>query len=359
MIARCTVLAAVLGVAAASLGGCAKGPPPPKKIGLVTDTLGFGDRSYNDEAYAGLLACKAETRADISAMVPATPDEYGPKLTLFATENFDAVIGLGYAMAPDVGVAARRFENTHFAIIDAVVNLPNVDSITFKEEEGSFLAGALGALVSKTGTIAFIGGADSPLLEKYEAGYVAGARQADPRVRVEVRYTGSFDDEAAARRTAAALYSGGADIAYVVAGKAGLGAIAEASSRPHAYVIGADSNEDRLAPGKVLTSVVKRVDMAAFRICREANAQKFTSGHVALGVADDGITLTSFEYTRAVIGAAAIARVEALREAIAAGKIVVPASRAALARFHPAPPGPRGASRDAMNDSSRSLTSSG
>jgi basic membrane protein A len=336
MIARSAVFAAVLGVVAASLGGCAKGPPPPKKIGLVTDTLGFGDRSYNDEAYAGLVACKAETKADISASVPATPDDYGAKLTLFATQNFDAVIGLGYAMAPDVGAAARRFENTHFAIIDAVVNLANVDSITFKEEEGSFLAGALAALVSKTGKVAFIGGADSPLLEKYEAGYIAGARQTDPRVRVEVRYTGSFDDEAAARKTAADLFSGGADIAYVVAGKSGLGAIAEAVSRPHAYIIGADSNEDRLAPGKVLTSVVKRVDMATFRVCREANAQKFHSGHIALGVADDGITLTSFEYTRKIIGSATIARLESLRAAIAAGKIVVPASRAALAGFHAA-----------------------
>jgi basic membrane protein A len=219
------------------------------------------------------------------------------------------------------------------------VNSPNVASITFKEEEGSFLAGALAALVSKTGTVAFIGGADSPLLEKYESGFRAGVEQANPRVRVEVRYTGSFDDEASARRTAAALFAGGADIAYVVAGKAGLGAIAEASSRPHAYVIGADSNQDRLAPGKVLTSVVKRVDMATFRVCREANAQKFTSGHIALGVADDGITLTSFDYTRRIIGPAAIARVEALRAAIAAGTIVVPASRAALARFQPAAAG--------------------
>jgi basic membrane protein A len=88
----------------------------------------------------------------------------------------------------------------------------------------------------------------------------------------------------------------------------------------------------------VLTSVVKRVDMATFRVCREANAQKFTSGHVALGVADDGIALTSFAYTRKIIGAAAIARVETLRKAIAAGTIVVPSSRAALARFHPVPP---------------------
>jgi basic membrane protein A len=333
MIVRTAFLAAVFVAAAVLFAGCAKGAPPAKKIGLVTDVAGFGDRSFNDAAYAGLAACKRETGAEITTAVPDTVADYGPKITLFATENFDAIIAAGYAMAPNIAVTARRFENTHFAIIDAVVNLPNVDSVTFKEEEGSFLAGALAAFVSKTKVVAFVGGADSPLLEKYESGFVAGARQADPRVRVLVRYSGSFTDASAARATAAAAYAQGADIAYVVAGAAVRGAIAEAVSRPHVYVIGADSNEDRLAPGKVLTSVVKRVDMAAFRVCREANAQKPLSGHTILGVADDGIGLTDFAFTRSVVGAATLARVERVRAAIASGAIAVPASRAALARY--------------------------
>ena len=333
MIARTAFLAAFFVAACTLFAGCAKGAPPPKRIGLVTNVTGFGDRSFNDAAYAGLAACKRETNAEITTSVPDSAADYGPKITLFATENFDAILAAGYAMAPDIAVTARRFENTHFAIIDAAVNLPNVDSVTFKEEEGSFLAGVLAAYVSKTQTVAFVGGADSPLLEKYESGFVAGARQADPRVRVLVRYIGSFSDASAARRTTAAAYAQGADIAFVVAGAAVRGAIAEAVSRPHAFVIGADSNEDRLAPGKVLTSVVKRVDMAAFRICREANAQKPLSGHTILGVADDGIGLTDFHFTRSVVGAATLARVERVRAAIASGAIAVPASRAALSRF--------------------------
>ena len=159
MIARIAVLAAAIVAAAAMFAGCAKGAPAPKNIGLVTNAAGFGDRSFNDAAYAGLLACHRETSAAIATEVPDSAAEYGPKLTLFATENFDAILAVGYEMAPDLAVAARRFENTHFAIIDAVVNLPNVDSVTFKEEEGSFLAGAVAAFVSKSKIVAFVGGA--------------------------------------------------------------------------------------------------------------------------------------------------------------------------------------------------------
>jgi basic membrane protein A len=190
-------------------------------------------------------------------------------------------------------------------------------------------------MLSKHKNIAFLGGSDVPLLRAYESGYVAGAKQVDPSVRVRVAYAGSFTDQDAARTLASSLYRSGTDIIFVAAGSAGLGAIDAAKSRPGAYIIGADTNQDGLAPGKVLTSVVKRVDDAVSRACQETVAQKPASGHVQLGLASGGIALTPFEYTRATIGAARIAALERLREAIIAGSITPPETRAGAVAYKP------------------------
>lgn len=334
MLARLSLfLGLVLG--AASLAGCRPGAPAPIKVTLITGLAGLGDRSFDDEARAGLDACKRETSADVATVVPASAADVEPQLVLAATQNDDAVIALGFPMAPDVERVARRFQNAHFALIDAVVDEPNVESITFKEQEGAFLAGALAAMVSRTGHIAFLGGADAPLLQRSEAGFVAGAHMVGPQVRVvDVRYLGSFTDRAAGRRAAASLFDGGADIVFAVAGPAGLGAIDAVKARRGDFVIGADANQDGLAPGKVLTSVLKRVDRAAQRACTEAVAQKPASGQLVLGLAEGGIALTGFPYTKGLIGPQRIARLERVRQAIVAGKVVPPASRAELLHFH-------------------------
>jgi basic membrane protein A len=332
MIRRPLQAIALLAIAALP-AGCGKGAAPPTRVAMVAGPLGFGDRSYNDAARAGLAACSRESSTQTDAVVAPSAADYGRELTLLATENYDAVIALGYPVAPDVAAAARRFEKTHFALIDAVVDLPNVSSITFDEAQGSFLAGAAAALVSKTGTVGFLGGAPSALLERYEAGFTAGVRTVNPRTAVRIAYAGSFDDVAAGKRSAGALIARRADVVYAVAGRSGLGAIEAVQAHPAVYAIGVDSNQDALAPGKVLTSVVKRVDVAALRVCREAHAQKPLSGHVVLGVADGAIGLTDFAYTRGVIGAAGLARLERIRRLIAAGTIRPPQSRAELRAF--------------------------
>ncbi|MDP9025469.1 MAG: BMP family ABC transporter substrate-binding protein, partial [Candidatus Eremiobacteraeota bacterium] len=206
-----------------ALGGCSRKPPalPAVKIGLVVDVRGFSDRSFNARALAALTQCRRRTGVGIDAQAPQTAADYGPKLVLLATQNYDTVIAMGPSMAHDVSEAARRFANTHFALIGAVVDEPNVNSITFKEQDGSFLAGALAAMVSKTKSVAFLGGADVPQLEPSLAGFEAGVRQVDARVRVRVRYLGSFDDTSAAHGAAGALYREGSDIIYTVAGRSG------------------------------------------------------------------------------------------------------------------------------------------
>ena len=337
-------------VALAALAACSKpattAPAPegenatpggatPLKLAMVTDVGGLGDKSFNDSAYAGLQLAKARLGADIQVLQSKSAADYQPNLTVLADEDEDEIFAVGFLMSKDLDEVAKTYPRRHFAIVDATSDQPNVASMTFREQDGSFLAGALAALVSKTKTIGFLGGMDIPLLRKFEAGFAAGARQVNPNVKVLVKYVGSFEDVASGKELAGVMYDAGADIIFVAAGKSGLGAIDETRARSGVYAIGVDSDQDALAPGKILTSMVKHVDVAVFKIAEEAQAQKIPAGNVEFGLKDDGVGLTDFKYTKRQIGAANIAKIAALRAAIVAGKIVPPATREALATFKP------------------------
>lgn len=307
------------------------------RIGMVTDVGGLGDRSFNDSAYAGLLRAKTRLHADITVLQSRSAADYGVNMTVLANKEYDEIFAIGFLMAKDVTEVASRYLKRRFAIIDAVVDLPNVTSVTFKEEEGSFLAGALAAMVTKTKTIAFLGGIDIPLLRKFEAGFAAGARQIDPNVKVLVKYAGSFEDPAAGKELAGVLYDQGADIVYTAAGKSGLGAIDQVKTRNGAFVIGVDSNQDAIVPGKILTSMIKRVDIGVFRVSQQAVAHKAASGVLVLGLKEGGVGLTDFQYTRNVVTPEKTARLDVLKKAIVNGTIVVPSTREALASFKRVP----------------------
>ena len=327
--------------------GCEKGEPKdagvvrapggaePIRLGMVTDAGGIDDESLNASAYAGLRRAKTKLGADIDLLQSRSPADYEANLSVLSNEGFDEVFAIGSSMEPEVARIAHNFPKRHFAIVDAVVDEPNVSSITFREQEGSFLAGALAAMMSKTHRLGFLGGSDAPLLGKFEAGYIAGARQIDPAARVAVRYAGSFDDVAAGKKAAAHLYDGGADVLYVAAGKSALGAIDETRARPGVYAIVVDSDQDALAPGKVLASVLERVDVAVFDIAEETQSQKLPAGRIDFGLANGGVALTTFAFTKKAIGAARLERLARLREAVIEHKIVPPSTRDALAAFKP------------------------
>lgn len=335
MLTRRAAIALALVPFGVSASGCARSRSAAGtvRIGMVTDVGGLGDRSFNDSAYAGLVRAKSDLHVETTVLQSRSAADYQVNMTVLANKEYDEVFAIGFLMAKDVTEVAERYAKRHFAIIDAVVPAPNVTSVTFKEEEGSFLAGALAALVSKTKTIAFLGGLDIPLLRKFEAGFAAGARQVDPAVKVEVKYVGSFDDVAAGKELAGVLYGQGADIVYVAAGKAGLGAIDQVKPRPGAYVIGVDSDQDALAPGKILTSMIKRVDVGVFRVSRSAAARRPRGGNLVLGLKEGGVGLTDFRYTRAVVTADRVAALDKLKAAIVAGTIAVPTTREGLASF--------------------------
>ena len=305
---------------------------------MVTDVGGLGDKSFNDSAYNGLLHSRSGLDAYIKVLQSKSAADYQPNLTVLSEARFNMVYAIGFLMGDDLQQVARQFPRQQFAIIDDVVPEPNITSITFKEEDGSFLAGALAAMVSKTHHIAFIGGMDIPLIRKFEAGYAAGAREIDPSVRVDVKYAGSFDDVAAGKELASLLFTDGADIIYTAAGKVGLGAIDAARARPAGdYIIGVDNNQDAVAPGKVLTSMVKHVDIAVFDVAQGVKTGHRLSGHVVLGLKDGGISLTDFRYTRSAVTAAELARLKTLQQAIISGRISVPNTREALATWKPLP----------------------
>ena len=307
-------------------------PTPPNRVGLVIGLGGFGDRGLNDGAYAGLRACGHATGAHVSAVAPGSPQDGEAQLILFATENYDEIVTLGSAMAGAVDSVARRFPERHFTLVDGIAGEPNVESVTFKVQEGAFLAGALAALVAKGRTVAFLGGVPSAPVRAYESGFLAGVRNTSPATHTTERFIGSFRDDAAARAAARSLLAGGAAVVFVVAGPAGFGAIDEAR-RAHAYAIGADADQDAVAPGVVLTSVTKHVAAAVARTCDETVSRKPASGIVALGLAQDGVGLTHFARSGAIVGAATIRRIQRIRDAIVAGTIVPPATPQALAAF--------------------------
>lgn len=323
------------------LMGCSwhhRGPRPGQlTLGMVTDVGGLGDRSFNDSAYRGLLASRAQLGAYIQVLQSRSAADYQPNLAALTNLHFDMIYAIGFLMSRDLDEVAQANPNQHYAIIDAVVPDPNVVSVTFKEEDGSFLAGALAAMMTRTHHIAFLGGQDIPLLEKFEAGFVAGAHEIDPSTRVDVKYVGSFDDVAAGKELTDLLFDGGADIVYSAAGKATLGSIDSVRGRTGDYVIGVDSDQDGLLPGKILTSMVKKVNVAVFDVARAIQQGHPLHGHIVLGLKQHAIGLTDFRYTKNAIGPARLARLAVIERAIEDGRIVPPYTRAGEASFRPVP----------------------
>jgi len=303
------------------------------RLGMVADLGGLGDHSYNDSAWAGMIDARDRLGARISILQSTTAANYQPSMMVFAADGFDAVFCIGYDEAYDLAEVAARFPASRFAIIDAVVDRPNVTSVTFRSNEASFLAGALAALVSRTRTIGFLGGIDIPIIQEFEAGYRAGARTIDRSVEVLVKFVGDFDDVASGAELAALLFDQNADIVYAAAGKAGLGAMQQVRGRSNVYAIGVDSDQDAIVPGRVLTSVLKRIDVSVFEFARLTIAHRPQPRRLSLGLREGGVGLTDFRYTRNVVTPAIIATLGRLKAGIARGDIVVPRTREQLAGF--------------------------
>jgi len=335
------LVSAVL-LASCTSGGSNSGSQPASSahnFAMVTDVGGLGDKSFNDSANRGLQIAQKLYGAHVTVLQSRAVTDYEPNLSTLAEQGNELIFAIGFLMHDSLNDVAPRFPKTHFAIVDSVVDQPNVTSVTFKEEESSFLAGVIAGLTTKKGTVAFLGGIESPLIEKFQAGFAAGVTSVNPHAAVLVKYTGSFDDVATGKEYASVLYDQGADIIYAAAGKCGLGAIDEAKARPAGdYIIGVDSDQDALAPGKVLTSALKHVDNAVLALAKDAVDGTIPGGTLVFGLKDGGVGLTDMKYTKQLLPKGALATEAAYEKLISSGKLVVPFTLAQLKVFVPVHP---------------------
>jgi basic membrane protein A len=308
-----------------------------KKVGLVFDIGGRGDKSFNDSAATGLDKAKTDFGIETKDLSPASGGETREELLrLLTTDGYPLVFAVGFAFADSVTAVAKENPGTQYAQIDSVVDLPNVVSLTFAEEQGSYLVGAAAALKSKTGKIGFVGGVDTPLIKKFEAGFVAGAKKIKPDIQIQIKYLtqppdfSGFSDPAKGKEAALGMYSNGADIVYHAAGGSGTGVFQAAKDSStggtKVFGIGVDSDQyqsvgDPSLQPFILTSMEKHVNVAVYD-----TIQDFVKGTLKVGtnpvfdLKNDGVGYsTSGGFVDDIK-----AQLDDLKQQIIDGKITVP-----------------------------------
>lgn len=296
------------------------------KPAVVYDTAGKFDKSFNEAVYQNGVKVMQAKGQEIFEFEPQNEAQREQGLRRLASRGYSPIVAVGFNMASAVEKVATEFPDIHFTIIDMVVDKPNVQSIVFKEHEGSFLVGALAAKVSKTGTVGFIGGMDIPLIRKFECGYQQGAKYTNPAITVLQNMTGStpsaFADPAKGSELAKSQFSKGADVIYAAAGGTGLG-VYQAAADAGKFAIGVDSNQNHLQPGTMLTSMVKRVGVAAVDSWTQEIEGTWKPGIQALGLQENAIDWALDEYNQPLVSDAIKAEMDQLKADIISGKITV------------------------------------
>ncbi len=305
-------------------------------VAMVTDIGGVDDKSFNQSAWTGIKEFGEENGLEkgdggFDYLQSTSDADYNTNLNKLVRRDFDLVFGIGFLMEAAVNEIAGQQPDAHLAIIDAVVDQPNVASVLFKEQEGSYLAGVAAALMTKSKKIGFVGGMEIPVIERFEAGFLEGVAAVDPDIEVDVQYTGAFDKAELGKTTANRMYSSGVDIIFHAAGGTGNGVFAEAkelkTKNPDAYVwvIGVDS--DQYEEGTVgdtnitLTSMLKRVDVAVKNLSKMAMDGEFPGGETTVyGLTEEGVGLAD---SRGAIPDDVLAQIDEYSKKIADGEIEV------------------------------------
>ena len=306
--------------------------PGAYKVGLVFDVGGRGDKSFNDAAYNGLEQAKKQLGIEFDYIEPQGEgaDREAALRQMAADPDVRMIIGVGLLFTDDITAIAREFPDKKFVCIDynpqPGVQIPaNLSGIVFEEKKGSFLAGAIAALESKSGTVGFIGGMDSGIIRKFESGFTAGARHVKPDIKVISGFIGmtgsAFNDPAKGKELALGQYSRGADIIYEAAGASGFGVV-EAARQTGKFVICTDMDQEYLAPGRVLTSMTKAVDKAVLTTVEDGRSNRFQGGRQRVFGLDGRYTdYVCNDKNSSLIGDAVHERVERIRTDILSGKI--------------------------------------
>jgi basic membrane protein A len=308
-------------------------PQSDLMVGMAYDVGGRGDQSFNDSAAAGLDQAVAEfgvTSQESEAEDGEAENAREERLRTFADAGFNPIIAVGFAYGPSIGVVSAEYPDVNFAIIDdSSVEADNVASLVFAEEQGSFLVGAAAALKSETGQVGFVGGVETPLIQKFQAGYEAGVAAVDPDITVDVTYLtqvpdfSGFGDPAKGKTAAQGMFDNGADIVYHAAGGSG-GGVFEAASESGNLAIGVDSDQYNTADPSVqdviLTSMLKNVDVAVYTYLSEVVGGTVPSGVTTYDLAADGVGYsTSGGQVDDIVG-----DLDAFKQQIIDGEIEVP-----------------------------------
>jgi basic membrane protein A len=333
------VLGALLAALLLAAPGCGPGKekqnsatPGALKVGLVFDIGGRGDKSFNDAAYEGLERAKRELGIDYSYVETSETSDREAGLRQMAATDAQVVFGVGFLFTDDIRKLALEFPDKKFACIDYTVNPgdslpPNLVALKFREEQGSYLVGALASLTSRTGTVGFVGGMQIPLIKKFEAGYTAGAHALTPRTKVLVKYAGStgeaFRDPTKGTELALSEFAQNADVIFHASGATGRG-VFQAAVQQDKLAIGVDSDQYDEAPGHVLTSMIKRVDIAVFDVIRDLKDGRWQGGVRTFGLAEDGVGWVYDARNQNLIPAPVKSTIDSLSREIVAGHIAVP-----------------------------------
>jgi basic membrane protein A len=293
---------------------------------VVYDLGGKFDKSFNEAAYNGAERFKAETGTEYRDFEIQNDSQREQALRNFARRGHNPIVAVGFSMEAALKEVAAEYPDIQFAIVDMVVDMPNVRSIVFKEEEGSYLVGMLAAMASESGTIGFVGGMDIPLIRKFACGYVQGAKAANPDITILQNMTGdtgaAWNDPVRGGELTKSQIEQGADVIYHAAGGTGIGVL-QAAADAGKLGIGVDSNQNYLHPGAVLTSMLKRVDNAVYDAFMDLKNDEWTNGVQVLGLAEEGVGWALDEHNQSLITDEMKAAVEDAQAKIVAGEVTV------------------------------------
>lgn len=296
------------------------------KPAVVYDKGGKNDGSFNQAAYNGAELFKKETGTAYRDFEVTDDAQREQAMRRFARDGYNPVVVIGFSQAAALEKVAAEFPDTKFAIVDMVVDKPNVRSVVFKEQEGSYLVGVMAAKASKSGTVGFIGGMDIPLIRKFACGYVGGVKSIKADAKILQNMTGTtgaaWNDPTKGGELARAQMDQGAEVIYHAAGGTGFGVL-QAVADAGKLGIGVDSNQNHLHPGKVLTSMLKRVDIAVYNAFKDVADDKWTSGFSALGLKEGGVDVAMDEHNKPLVDADMMKALESAKADIISGKVIV------------------------------------
>ena len=293
---------------------------------IIYDMGGKFDKSFNEAAFMGAQKWAGESGGSFAEFEMQNEAQREQALRRFAARGNDPIVVTGFAFGDALSTVAAEFPDTKFAIIDMVVDLPNVRSVVFNEHEGSYLVGIMAAMASKSGKVGFVGGMDIPLISKFACGYVQGVKSVSADIEVFQNMTGStpsaWNDPVKGGELTRAQVDQGADVVYHAAGGTGQGVL-QAASDAGILGIGVDSNQNYLFPGSVLTSMLKRVDVAVYNAFTDGTSGDFTTGFNVLGLAEDGVGYALDDNNKDLISAEMLEAVTAAADMIKSGELSV------------------------------------